>query len=531
MASCTWEHTEEGCPAFSYCRALESYGISLGSEPCLFITQGGAGKRTTRVLTPDAQRHIDSTPKHRSLIEALVQEALTQLARYDTAEERLETLKELTLARRKIFAARMTLWKAMLTASRHQRPFTDTELSYYSRATQEAIEAYQERAATCSGELCLAAACAYDRALKQSYSLQFDRGMIEDIDRLVGNMSNARPTLLVGDKGIAKTQVAKFVMGLYDTEPIVLSIKGDMMSDELIGKLKHDAARNTFVFEEGVLLTAMRRGLPVLLDELNFGDQAIIARLQDILLKRPGEAVSVQESGEESLRVAPGFVVLATANEASQRYRHRAILDPAIRDRFDIITRTYPDLTLDPLTQTSRSLLRIALSSAVDPWGTPSKHIDLAVLEKFVRLAHATQYLYAVPGKNVSIKFEEDHIASSVAEESQPLMTDCITPRTLSKTVYDCSSGNLPGRALNAEYLEIILASLDQAGSTHNYQIAEYVDSLLDFDYDSNFSWLPEEEQELIEPGRTAQRALQGVFAGISERAFMALGEEDPRYL
>lgn len=527
MAPCIPKQDRGICPAFSYCRALESYGVLTLTDECLFENSKGSW-----MVSLETARALVAATSHTLLAEALIKEAALERNRLAKTEATITNTEPLISARKDIFAARMRLWRAMLEASRQQRPFTDVELSYFTTNIKAAQADYLQQAAKVPEELRLSAGCAYDKALKSQYSLQFDAPMIEDINRLVGNMLNTRPTLLVGDKGIAKTQVAKFVMGLTGADPIVLSVKGDMMSDELIGKLKHDAARNTFVFQEGVLLTAMREGLPVLLDELNFGDQAIIARLQDILLKQPGETVFIQESGEESIKVAPGFVVLATANEASQRYRHRAILDPAIRDRFDIIMRNYPDLDIDPLLETSSSLLRLALSSAVDSWGIPTKHIDLGVLEKFVRLAHVTQYLYAVPGKNINIRFEEDHIASSVLEESQPLMTDCITPRTLSKAVLDCAAGNLPGVSFNNNYITSVLAALDQAGSTHNASIAEHVSVLLDFEGDdSNLSWLPEEERELISPRSGTKKASQGVFEGLSEKAFALLLDEDSDYL
>jgi hypothetical protein len=346
------------------------------------------------------------------------------------------------------------------------------------------------------------------------YALQFDEKMIEDINKLVGNVMNSRPTLIVGDKGIAKTQVAKFVMSLFGSEPMVISVKGDMMSDELIGKIKHDKVQNTFVFKEGVLLRAMRLGTPVLLDEINFGDQAIIARLQDILLKRPGEKVFVQESGEEPIEVAPGFTVFATANEASTRYRHREILDPAIRDRFNIILRSYPDLDINPLTDTPASLLRIALSSAVDSWGLPSPHINLETLESLVKLAHATQFLYSVPGKEVTIQFSEDKVSSSVLEESEPLMTDCITPRTVSKLIADFAAGNLPGVSLDATLIKNLISSLDQAGATHNRELAEQIGLLLDVDM------IDLHEQAIVDESLTENH---GVFSPLSYKAFDSL--------
>lgn len=508
MGAITWEHIEGGCPAYPYCAAIEAYGLSTkNGKECLFSSLNGSVQ-----LNETAREKINAADD-KVLIEALAEEAKNRLVFYENIDVNLDEVETLVQSLENIFQARMTLWQSMIDAACCNRPFTDVELAYHTKSIINEQAAYKEVASRMPPATCLCAQCAHDRDLKDRYELQFDAAIINDINRLVGNILNTRPTLIVGDKGIAKTQVAKFVMSLFNSDPIVISVKGDMMSDELIGKIKHDKEENTFVFQEGILLSAMKSGLPVLLDEINFGDQAIIARLQDILLKKPGESVFIQESGDETIEVAPGFTVFATANEASVRYRHREILDPAIRDRFDIIIRNYPDLTNDPLIDTSNSLLRIALSSAVDTWGIPSPHINLPVLEMFVRLAHATQYLYAVPGKDISIQFSEDRVTSSVLEESQPLMTDCITPRTVSKIVADCAAGNLPGIALNYDLIQNLMRSLDQAGSTHNFELAEQVGALLD---------LGNEEERLLISGDD-QDTTKGPFTGLSSGAFSSL--------
>lgn len=145
----------------------------------------------------------------------------------------------------------------------------------------------------------------------------------------------------------------------------------------------------------------MRAGVPVLLDEINFGDQAVIARLQDILLKRPGQTAFTQEA-DTAIEVRPGFTMLATANDASSRYRHREVLGPALRDRFEIIMRTYPDLAHNPLFDPSPSLMRLALASQIDETGRMSARIDAAAPETLVRITAIPQHLYARPRKKPS---------------------------------------------------------------------------------------------------------------------------------
>ncbi len=470
-----FEHTKQDCPAFGYCEALKSLGVEpQAGRGCLFEIEGGVYRPTeataTALFTPSDKGE---------LVEALAVKAVAELNNYRLFLDDQEEFSARLELHQALFTAHMTLWQAMIDAARQARSFTDIELDYYELLIDHAKEALQEAEEQVAEKTRSRAQCAHDYKLKDRYQIHFEDTMVKDINRLVSNIVNVRPTLIVGDKGVAKTQIAKFVMGLYGQDPIVVSVKGDMMSDELIGKVKHDRVNNTFVFQDGILLTAMRKGLPILLDEINFGDQAIIARLQDILLRRPGEQVFVQESGDEHIPIAPGFMVFATANEASLRYRHREILDPAVRDRFDIVMRSYPDLEGDPLIEAPGQLLRLALSSAVDARGVLSPYIDRVTLEGFVRLSHITQYLYAVPAKDVTLELVDDRLKSVVLEESQPLMTDCITPRTLSNVVADCADGNLPDRSFNHELIDRLLKSLDQAGSSYNYELAEQARTML----------------------------------------------------
>ena len=388
-------------------------------------------------------------------------------------------LDALVAAYDSVFEAHMSLWKAMIQTARGEGKFTAEDLNAYNAKISEAEDDLAKAIAGADEQTAIHAQAIHDKKLMDEHGLLFDADMIADVDTVVGNMMLARPTLIVGDKGIAKTQLAKFVMSLFGTDPIVVSVRGDMMSDELIGQLKHDKEQGTFRFYEGAVPKAMRAGLPVLLDEINFGDQAIVARLQDILLKKPGQMAFIQEE-DETIEVQPGFTLLATANEASERYRHREILDPAIRDRFEIVVRGYPDLDLNPLFDDAPSLSRLAFASLVDDEGNLSDHIDPEMLDNLIRIAAITEHLYAVPAKEATIKFDEGAVSSLIRESAEPVLTDCITPRALCRAVEDSAGGNLPGRILDMELIAKLVRSLDQAGSHNNFTLVDQAAQLVD---------------------------------------------------
>lgn len=452
--------------------ALSRHGIDLRHHVCDLGTLDESDRAWVDAL-------IDALDKDQDIARRLVDAVFERLAGTSRRESRWSEAMPVYRAHQSLFDARMCLWQAMVDAARTGDGFTDVELSAHEERIAALVGAL-DRARDAAGEDASSRAqAAFDRELKERFRLQFDDGMIADINRLVGNLVAHRPSLIVGDKGVAKTQVAKFVMSLYGAEPVVISVKGDMMSDELIGHLVHDPARKTFVFEEGALVKAMRGGYPILLDEVNFGDQSVIARLQDILVKVPGDQAFIQEEGS-TVTVAPGFAVMATANEASSRYRNREVLDPAIRDRFDIVMRGYPDIKGTSFMDEAPDLMRLAVSSAVDEHGEMSPHVDRKVLGAFVQMAHATQYLYSVPAKDITVDVSGGNTTGSMRDSDHPLMTDCITPRVLSNLVADCAQGNLPDRRFDISLLVHVLDTLDQAGSHDNSEIARQLWVILD---------------------------------------------------
>jgi hypothetical protein len=321
----------------------------------------------------------------------------------------------------------------------------------------------------------------FDHYTVEEYGLLFDTQILQVIERLTGNLADGSPALLTGEKGIAKTRVARFVAGLSG-EPVIISGHGDMMSDVFTGKIEQDAETGMFRHTLGKLVEAADSGRPVLFDEVNISDQTIVMRLQDYLLKRPGDTITVQESGR-IYTVKPGFVIFATANEASSRYQGRNVLDPAFRDRFNVIKLEYPDVEseTDPITLIPESLLRLALAHAVDERGAVSEHINLAELETFARLAYMTEYLYSVPAKKVNGNLFRGIArgATSAFLDDQPPMTDCITPRTLAEIIKRCAGGNKT-MTIREETRRTINALDQAAGSTVNQELANRALALLE---------------------------------------------------
>ena len=92
------------------------------------------------------------------------------------------------------------------------------------------------------------------------------------------------------------------------------------------------ACKALFVWEDGPLLTAMRNGDLLLVDEISLADDAVLERLNSVL--DPNRTIVLPEKGRELEEVvaAPGFRLLATMNPGGDFGKKE--LSPALRNRF-----------------------------------------------------------------------------------------------------------------------------------------------------------------------------------------------------
>ncbi|GAB2553991.1 AAA family ATPase [Leucobacter ruminantium] len=146
------------------------------------------------------------------------------------------------------------------------------------------------------------------------------------------------PVLLVGETGGAKTALAEHLARRgIGREPELVSGYGDITSAQLIGthELRSEGGATVSAFVPGPLLRAMTEGRPVILDEINAMPPEFLKRLNRILQLRPGDEMGVQEDAGRRVRIAPGFAIIATANEQTpHRYRGLDRLSAELVNRF-----------------------------------------------------------------------------------------------------------------------------------------------------------------------------------------------------
>lgn len=474
------------CPATDRCEricdALSTYGVEK-TEPHTFehlYQQHDTGSDDEASLSVAITLPETVQPEH-SVVAAKLLEALYPLI--SGPEKNTEDVERIAAQFESVLDARMKLWQMMGDASRAGREFVDVELKYYEEKIQAAEHQLAEVGLNSSDEAIMQAQAAFDARTLRKYDLVFDRNAIDVLDRLAVNGMVGEPTLLVGDKGLSKTRMARFMAEFMsgDAEPVFMSGHGDQTSDEFIGRDYQDPDSGLFVFKHGKLIDAMRHGLPVIIDEINLADQSITMRLQDILLKKPGDTIVLHENGNEEITIAPGFVVFATANEASERYRHRVTLDPAFRDRFDTVSLEYPDSdTASSVLDVPADTFRLAFAAASESDGTISPHISINDLHMVVRVAHVTQRLYSRSLEDAGDlgKVGLKKLSTSQALlKDKPVMTDCITPRKMIRLLKKCVAGNKPGVSVWGE-LQRAIRALDQSGAQINGQYAQRIVNL-----------------------------------------------------
>ncbi len=448
------------------CKLLDQQGVNTRSEsnqcntPNLFDEQNG-----------ELFVNLDSEPRNRELTAFVLSSLYNVLSRHDYEPANLD---ELIAIQYDELTAHKNMWQALLNASKEGRTFTNAERDYYQNKLDEAIKHRHEVFTELSHEDRVQAMAAFDSQTLREYKIVFDDQAIDIISKDVSNRVDNKHSLLVGDKGIAKTNLAVFVMDMANgiDDRVFIAGKGDKMSDEIMGKHDYDKATNQLRFVDSPLLKAITEGKSVVADEFNANDPKIVIRLNQVFLSRPGELIAIDEDGGRMVKVANGFHVSATANEISSNYRDRNRIDPATRDRFDIINVHFPDESNEnPLLQEPVELTRLALASVCNERGVISPHVDVNTLVKFVKLAHVTQHLYSKPlAEGLRSTLSESGSSISTADITgmeKPVMSDCISPRTMMDALTRCADGNKPRMNLDTKIQEIV-RGLDQGGTTNN---------------------------------------------------------------
>lgn len=282
----------------------------------------------------------------------------------------------------------------------------------------------------------------------------------------VSALHRGEPVLLIGETGGAKTALAEHLSRLItNTEPELVSGYGDITSAQVIGthQLRSDAGTPVTEFAPGPLLRAMTEGHPVILDEINAMPAEFLKRLNRILQLRPGDQFRVQENAGALVRVQPGFVVLATANElSSRRYRGIEQLSSELVNRFGAHTFRvhYPDVDV-PFTGVPRENLLLASAAAVDREGR-LRGMSEDELERFARVAFISQRVFS-GSQEAGFR---DFVSTERTIDGRPgLEESVLAPRTMVALVSKVASsaGALTVNDAVARFVEGIMHREDRA--------------------------------------------------------------------
>ncbi len=219
------------------------------------------------------------------------------------------------------------------------------------------------------------------------------------IDELLPSLAQGRPVLLVGETGGAKTALAEFISREYfGVEPEFISGYGDVNSYQVMGKMNlgNEDGATVSNFIPGPMVRAMEAGVPLILDEINAMPPEFLKRLNKIVQLKPGDKFTIQEDSGREVTIKPGFVIIATANEKSKRYKGIEDLSVEFQNRFgaNVIRVLYPDSDVvygqNPLENAI-----IARAALTDRSGNLVGGIEPEELERFVRACHVTQQVFS----------------------------------------------------------------------------------------------------------------------------------------
>ena len=154
------------------------------------------------------------------------------------------------------------------------------------------------------------------------------------------------PMFITGLSGNGKTLMVKEVCAKQKREYVRANITVETDEDDLIGGFR--LLNGETVWHDGPVVTAMKRGAVLLLDEIDLASNKIMA-LQPVL---EGSSIYLKKIGKW-VHPTPGFNVIATANTKGQgsddgRFIGTNVLNEAFLERFPVtIEQSYPSNSME----------------------------------------------------------------------------------------------------------------------------------------------------------------------------------------
>jgi MoxR-like ATPase len=275
----------------------------------------------------------------------------------------------------------------------------------------------------------------------------------EKIAEITEALQTKGVVIIGGHTGLGKTEIARLVAkDITGKEPVVVRGHPDMDSSEMFGSHKLEKSndisphqvlkiidrevqkfqkKNPSITEEELktareiitqkvcndnsvtisryimkgVYKALRDGRVCIIDEGNYIDPGLMAKLNDILTKKAGEFVYIQEDGGEKLELKsdPKIIITGNFNQNGKKiYSKRVELDPALLDRAGFVNYgALPQETLgslsdcrDPLQKQLFTILIVPLMTCNGGFILP-KRTNVETLWNFAQLASISQLAFA----------------------------------------------------------------------------------------------------------------------------------------
>ena len=171
-----------------------------------------------------------------------------------------------------------------------------------------------------------------------------DQATAETLQHLAASVLLREPCLLEGPTSTSKTSSVLYLASLLRQPVVRLNLNGQTDTGELVGRFLPSGAgegegpgerSNPWRWHDGLIVSALKSGWWIILDEVNLAEPQILERLNSILEREPMLVLTEHDNGV----IGPGgtpvhrdFRIFATMNPAE--YAGRSALSPAYRDRW-----------------------------------------------------------------------------------------------------------------------------------------------------------------------------------------------------
>jgi MoxR-like ATPase len=382
--------------------------------------------------------------------------------------------------------------------------------------------------------------------------------VVETMDELSDRLENGRVAFLHGETGTGKTEIAREAARRYTggKEPELVRCHNDMDSSELTGHLALVAANQGISVSEmkqqieaevaqyieqnpvasdegkadvknlatqavlsgstvtkyimGPIYRAADEGNVVILDEANYIPPGILANLNDIMTKRPGDTIPVQEDGIAPITVQDGFGIILTGNIGDKYEGGRHEFDFAAVNRlttvlYDYLPQTKEGKMADAAPE-QKQLFMTMLTGLMDESGRiVAQSGDLERIWNLAKLARLTQESFAG-------KLRINNMPVGGAESNEIQLANALTNRDLLMLLKDYTFGlhkEKPKTLDELLYDQLIKGTLDDDQQRELYFQAQLMDFFREGDGWAKLNTANEETFYAFRPAKSRDKGLK----------------------